>query len=91
MEHGETDNDVHMTVQNPSPSPPPPLENHELQQLAEPLPKSFQEDEQDEELRKLLTPDVRDLPLVPPSAVETNFVSYFAPGTSTVAISFSNS
>ncbi|TYK31468.1 protein Simiate [Cucumis melo var. makuwa] len=79
MEHGDTNNDVHVTVQSSSPPPLPPLEKQELQQLAEPLPKSFQEDEQDEELRKLLTPDVRDLPLVPPSAVETNFVSYFAP------------
>lgn len=88
MEHGETNNNVHVTVQN---SPQLPLlEEQELKQLTEPLPKSFQEDEQDEELRKLLIPDVRDLPLAPPSAVETNFVSYFAPGTFTVAISFSN-
>lgn len=35
---------------------------------------------EDEELRSLLVPDVRDLPLRPPSAVESNFVSYFAPG-----------
>ncbi|KAF5740893.1 protein Simiate [Tripterygium wilfordii] len=33
---------------------------------------------EDEELRKLLVPDIGDLPLNPPSAVEANFVSYFA-------------
>ncbi|KAI6690842.1 hypothetical protein NL676_027670 [Syzygium grande] len=36
-------------------------------------------DDEDEELRGLLMPDVRDLPLAPPSAVESNFVAYFAP------------
>ncbi|KAF5455733.1 hypothetical protein F2P56_025280 [Juglans regia] len=30
-------------------------------------------------LHRLLVPDARDLPLIPPSAVESNFVSYFAP------------
>lgn len=88
MEREET-NDVPIAVQN-SPQPPP-LEEQQPQQPAEPLPKPSQEDEQDEELRKLLVPDVRDLPLEPSSAIETNFVSYFAPGTFTVAISFSNS
>lgn len=39
-----------------------------------------QEQEQDS-LHRILVPDVRDLPLTPPSAVESNFVSYFAPGT----------
>ncbi|XVE56199.1 hypothetical protein DITRI_Ditri03aG0218600 [Diplodiscus trichospermus] len=42
-----------------------------------------QEEEKDEfeeqELQKLLLPDIRQLPLSPPSAVESNFVSYFAP------------
>ncbi|KAF7817663.1 protein Simiate [Senna tora] len=33
---------------------------------------------QDEELRLFLLPDVRDLPLTPPSAVESNFLAYFA-------------
>ncbi|KDP36883.1 hypothetical protein JCGZ_08174 [Jatropha curcas] len=32
----------------------------------------------DEDLHRLLVPDVCNLPLVPPSAIETNFVSYFA-------------
>ncbi|XP_047327808.1 protein Abitram [Impatiens glandulifera] len=41
-------------------------------------PKVEQEDE-DNELRKLLVPDIANLPLSPPSAVECNFVSYFAP------------
>ncbi|KAJ4967148.1 hypothetical protein NE237_018997 [Protea cynaroides] len=31
------------------------------------------------ELRELVVPDVRDLPDTPPSAVESNFVCYFAP------------
>ncbi|XP_058785475.1 uncharacterized protein LOC131660281 [Vicia villosa] len=35
------------------------------------------EDEEDD-LSKLLLPDVQNLPLIPPSAVETNFVTYFA-------------
>ncbi|OMO87347.1 Glycine cleavage H-protein [Corchorus capsularis] len=36
-------------------------------------------DFEDEELHKLLVPDTSQLPLTPPSAVEFNFVSYFAP------------
>lgn len=88
MEHGGTD-DVQTTVRN-TPQPQPP-EEQQQQQAAQPLPRPSQEDEQDEELRRLLVPDVRDLPLSPPSAVDTNFVSYFAPGTFTAAISFSNS
>lgn len=39
-----------------------------------------QEQEQDS-LHRFLVPDVHDLPLTPPSAIESNFVSYFAPGT----------
>ncbi|THG18912.1 hypothetical protein TEA_022359 [Camellia sinensis var. sinensis] len=34
------------------------------------------------ELNRLLVPDVLDLPLTPPSAVDSNFVPYFAPGKS---------
>lgn len=37
-------------------------------------------EEEEEELQRLLLPDVRDLPQTPPSAVQSNFVSYFAPG-----------
>ncbi|XP_052203425.1 uncharacterized protein LOC127808818 isoform X2 [Diospyros lotus] len=37
------------------------------------------EAEEKEELKSLLVPNVRDLPLTPPSAVESNFVPYFAP------------
>ncbi|XP_050237477.1 uncharacterized protein LOC126687102 [Mercurialis annua] len=33
----------------------------------------------DEELHKLLLPDVTNLPLLPPTSTQTNFVSYFAP------------
>ncbi|RWW84054.1 hypothetical protein BHE74_00007393 [Ensete ventricosum] len=33
---------------------------------------------EDEELRPLLIPDVKDLPSIPPSAVESNFVRYYA-------------
>ncbi|GFY86272.1 related to AP2 6l [Actinidia rufa] len=36
---------------------------------------------EEEELKRLLVPDVRDLPLTPSSAVESNFVPYFAPET----------
>ncbi|XP_021756581.1 protein Simiate-like [Chenopodium quinoa] len=38
----------------------------------------FEVEEEDDELKKLLQPDVSTLPLYPPSAVETNFVRYFA-------------
>lgn len=38
------------------------------------------EREDEADLKRLLMPDVGDLPLVPPSAVDSNFVSYFAPG-----------
>ncbi|KAE8704216.1 Single hybrid motif superfamily protein isoform 2 [Hibiscus syriacus] len=34
---------------------------------------------EDEELHKLLVPDITQLPLTPPSAVESNFASYYAP------------
>ncbi|KAL3340789.1 hypothetical protein AABB24_029096, partial [Solanum stoloniferum] len=37
------------------------------------------EDLQDEELRKFLVPKLENLPISPPSAVESNFVTYFAP------------
>ncbi|KAK2660778.1 hypothetical protein Ddye_007311 [Dipteronia dyeriana] len=38
-----------------------------------------EEEEEEEELRKLLVPPVEDLPLIPPTAVDSNFVAYFAP------------
>jgi hypothetical protein len=46
------------------------------------LDQELKEEEEDEgeELHKLLLPDIRDLPTTPPSSVQTNFVSYFAPG-----------
>jgi hypothetical protein len=37
-------------------------------------------DEEENDLNKLLLPDPQNLPLTPPSAVETNFVTYFALG-----------
>ncbi|GAB4832961.1 hypothetical protein Ancab_006982 [Ancistrocladus abbreviatus] len=37
------------------------------------------EETEEVELRRLLLPDVRDLPDTPPSVVESNFVRYFAP------------
>lgn len=46
-------------------------------------PQQRQEEDQgkkEEELHRLLVPDACDLPLSPPSAVESNFVFYFAPG-----------
>lgn len=36
--------------------------------------------EEDEELRRLLLPDVDKLPHAPPPAVEANFTTFFAPG-----------
>ncbi|KAI5402774.1 uncharacterized protein LOC127084411 [Lathyrus oleraceus] len=42
-------------------------------------PKEEKNDtEEEEDLSKLLLPDVQNLPLIPPSAVETNFITYFA-------------
>lgn len=46
------------------------------------------EEIEDEELRKLLVPKIEDLPLSPPSAVESNFVTYFAPGNTYFAFYF---
>jgi hypothetical protein len=37
-------------------------------------------EEEEDDLNKLLLPDPQNLPLIPPSAVETNFVTYFALG-----------
>ena len=37
-----------------------------------------QNQKEEEELPRILVPN--DLPLTPPSAVQSNFVSYFAPG-----------
>jgi predicted KAP-like P-loop ATPase len=39
-----------------------------------------EEEEEEDDLNKLLLPDPQNLPLIPPSAVETNFVTYFALG-----------
>ncbi|MBD4019508.1 hypothetical protein GUI04_10900, partial [Xanthomonas citri pv. citri] len=36
-------------------------------------------DDGEKELHDLLFPNVNDLPLSPPSAIEFNFVTYFAP------------
>lgn len=36
--------------------------------------------EEEEELQRLLLPDVQSLPISPLSAIQSNFVSYFAPG-----------
>ncbi|KAF5181627.1 Simiate [Thalictrum thalictroides] len=38
-----------------------------------------QEVEIDEELRSLLIPNIADLPLTPPSSIDSNFITYFAP------------
>lgn len=45
-------------------------------------PQQRKEEDEEAELQKLLLPNVDELPLTPPSAVETNFVSYFALGNS---------
>ncbi|GAV87690.1 GCV_H domain-containing protein, partial [Cephalotus follicularis] len=36
-------------------------------------------EDEEVELRKLLLPDAQNLPLIPPSAIHFNFISYFAP------------
>lgn len=57
------------------------------QQIGEPIlhPCSVLEQKQlnqeDDELSKLLLPNVNELPTTPPTAVETNFTTYYAPGT----------
>ncbi|KAF4368058.1 hypothetical protein F8388_002669 [Cannabis sativa] len=38
-----------------------------------------QEQEEEEDIYNILLPNVGDLPLTPPSAVQSNFISYFAP------------
>jgi len=40
------------------------------------------EEEEEEDLQKLLVPDVQNLPTTPPSAVESNFATFFAIGNS---------
>ncbi|OIT37511.1 PREDICTED: protein Simiate [Nicotiana attenuata] len=52
-----------------------PCSHSDTTQKSEPV----NEEIEDEELRKLLVPKIEDLPLSPPSAVESNFVTYFAP------------
>lgn len=46
---------------------------------SESLKAEIREEEEDEELRRLLMPRIEDLPSVPPSAVESNFITYYAP------------
>lgn len=58
-------------------------QKHEHEQDEEPQqqPKQVVEEEVlDEELHKLLVPKLCYLPITPPSAIEANFDSYFAPG-----------
>lgn len=43
--------------------------------------------EEEEELRRLLVPRIEDLPSVPSSAVESNFVTYYAPGRTNFSMS----
>lgn len=38
------------------------------------------EDDSEKQLHELLLPNVNDLPINPTSAIEFNFVTYFAPG-----------
>ncbi|CAI9117040.1 OLC1v1018352C2 [Oldenlandia corymbosa var. corymbosa] len=38
-----------------------------------------EEEEAEAELRRLLIPNITDLPLAPPTAVQSNFVTYYAP------------
>ncbi|KAL5778259.1 hypothetical protein ACOSP7_011185 [Xanthoceras sorbifolium] len=51
----------------------------QVQQIREKEEDDDVDDDEEEELRKLLVPRVEDLPLTPPSAVDSNFVAYFAP------------
>lgn len=39
-----------------------------------------EKDDSEKELHELLLPNVNDLPVYPPSAIEFNFVTYFVPG-----------
>ena len=43
-------------------------------------PETTNPKEEEEEFQRILVPNVHDLPLNPPSSVESNFVSYFVPG-----------
>jgi hypothetical protein len=54
------------------------VRNNPTQNLDQELKE--EEEDEEEEVHKLLLPDIRDLPTTPPSSVQTNFVSYFAPG-----------
>ena len=65
---------------------PPPLSSCSTLQNQQPNGSSLLSNKEggggeDEELRRLLLPDPLNLPLTPPSATDSNFATYFAPGT----------
>ncbi|KAL1533364.1 protein Abitram-like [Salvia divinorum] len=53
-------------------------EDSEIEQK-QPKKEPPQQQEDDEDLRRLLLPNVDELPQVPPSSVEANFTTFFAP------------
>jgi hypothetical protein len=54
------------------------LNNPSLKPIEEKKPTT--EDEQQQDLSSLLLPNPKDLPQIPPSAVEINFSRHFVPG-----------
>ncbi|XP_060672918.1 uncharacterized protein LOC107422509 isoform X2 [Ziziphus jujuba] len=54
-------------------------ENPENTEQSDSTHEGQQEQDPNEELLRLLLPNVSELPVTPPSAVESNFISYFAP------------
>lgn len=70
----ETETTLANQTHNPS---PPDISCNSTQNQQHPEILQLKDDEE-EELRKLLVPDVKHLPISPPSALQTNFVTYFA-------------
>lgn len=50
---------------------------HQLPKGLTPEPNQTREDDEEEELQKLLMPNLSDLPPIAPSFIDTNFVTYF--------------
>ena len=61
-------------------------EDSEIEQKQ--LIKGEEDEAEEEELRRLLLPNVDELPQVPPSSIEANFTTYFAPGIVDAALLF---
>ncbi|KAK2974892.1 hypothetical protein RJ640_020807 [Escallonia rubra] len=80
MEGQNADDTTHNTAENHQPSVSISAEQQQQDDNSKARIKALPaEDEEEEVLRRLLAPDVANLPSTPPSAIESNFITYFAP------------